>query len=97
VIRERVIVRLTGDQKEGSGMDEDTFNMALRKFLKVVGVTSQREIENAVHEAVKSGKLCDEGNLKARATIEIEAVNLKHVVEQEISLAPSDTVGKSGA
>jgi Family of unknown function (DUF6494) len=96
VIGERVIVRLTGDQKEGSGMDEDTFNMALRKFLKVVGVTSQREIENAVHEAVRRGTLSGEGKLKARATIEIEAVNLKHVIEEEIALAPSDAAGKRG-
>ena len=78
-------------------MDEDTFNMALRKFLKVVGVTSQREIENAVHDAVKSGKLRGNEALKAKATLEIEAVNLKHVIEQEIALWPSDTAGKTGS
>ncbi len=37
-------------------MDEDRFNMSVRKFLKVVGVTSQREIEGAVHEALKAGR-----------------------------------------
>jgi Family of unknown function (DUF6494) len=38
-------------------MNEDTFNMEVRQFLKKVGVTSQREIENAVREGVKSGRL----------------------------------------
>ena len=37
-------------------MDEDSFNMSLRKFLKKVGVTSQREIERAVHEALAAGR-----------------------------------------
>ena len=38
-------------------MNEDIFNMAVRKFLKKVGVTSQREIEQAVREAVQAGRL----------------------------------------
>ena len=38
-------------------MDEEVFNMELRKFLKKVGVTSQREIETAVRTALESGKL----------------------------------------
>jgi hypothetical protein len=78
-------------------MDEDTFNMAIRKFLKVVGVTSQREIENAVHAAVKAGKLSGDKTLRARATLEIEAVNLRHVVEEEIALGTPDAVGKTRA
>lgn len=67
-------------------MDEDRFNMSLRKFLKVVGVTSQREIENAVHEAVKAGRLPGGGKVKAKATVTIEAAGLQHVVEEEIEL-----------
>ena len=65
-------------------MDEDRFNMSVRKFLKVVGVTSQREIENAVREAIKAGRLQGGGKVKAKATLTIEAVGLAHVVEDEI-------------
>lgn len=67
-------------------MDEDRFNMALRKFLKVVGVTSQREIENAVHEAVRSGRIAGQAKLRATVTLQIEEVNLIHVVEDDIEL-----------
>jgi len=71
--------------EEGS-MDEDRFNMSVRKFLKVVGVTSQREIENAVREALKSGRLKGDGAVRAKATISIEAIGLAHEVEDEIEL-----------
>jgi hypothetical protein len=47
-------------------MDEDRFNMSVRKFLKVVGVTSQREIEAAVREAVRSGRLRGDGGSARR-------------------------------
>ena len=67
-------------------MDEDRFNMSVRKFLKVVGVTSQREIENAVREAVKTGRLRGDGVLRAKVTLTVEAVGLTHVVEEEIEL-----------
>jgi hypothetical protein len=67
-------------------MDEDRFNMAVRKFLKEVGVTSQRAIEIAVRDAVKSGQL--QGNEKLRAKMTLEIVNpaIKHVVEHDIEL-----------
>ncbi|HYZ32232.1 MAG TPA: DUF6494 family protein, partial [Crenalkalicoccus sp.] len=64
-------------------MDEDRFNMSVRKFLKVVGVTSQREIENAIHEAVKAGRLPGGGTVRAKVTLTVEAVGLKHEVEGE--------------
>ena len=67
-------------------MDEDKFNMSVRKFLKVVGVTSQRVIENGVHEAVKSGRLPGDAPLRAKMTLEIPALNLTHVVEEDIEL-----------
>ena len=67
-------------------MDEDRFNIELRKFLKQVGVTSQREIENAVREALKSGRLRGDGAVRAKATISIEAIGLAHEVEDEIEL-----------
>jgi hypothetical protein len=67
-------------------MDEDRFNIALRKFLKEVGVTSQRVIENAARDAVKSGQL--QGNEKLRAKMTLEIVNpaIRHVVERDIEL-----------
>ena len=67
-------------------MDEDRFNMSVRKFLKVVGVTSQREIENAVREAVKTGRHKGEGAVKAKVTLTVEALGLSHEVEDEIEL-----------
>jgi 16S rRNA U516 pseudouridylate synthase RsuA-like enzyme len=62
-------------------MDEEKFNMSLRKFLKQVGVTSQREIERIVRE----GKL-DKGRLKVRIVLTAAGTNLNHVVEEEIEL-----------
>jgi Family of unknown function (DUF6494) len=53
-------------------LDEDRFNMSVRKFLKVVGVTSQREIETAVREALKSGRLRGDEKLSAKVTLIIE-------------------------
>ena len=47
-------------------MDEDRFNMSVRKFLKVVGVTSQREIEKAVHEAIQAGRLRGDEDFRRR-------------------------------
>jgi hypothetical protein len=67
-------------------MNEDAFNMEIRKFLKQVGVTSQREIENAVRAALENGKLKGTETLKARVTLEIESLRLRHVVEDTIAL-----------
>src|SRR2546422_6634877 len=69
-------------------MNEDIFNMAIRKFLKKVGVTSQREIEQAVREAVQAGRLAGTETLKARMTLEVAGVNLELVIEDD--LAPSE-------
>ncbi len=67
-------------------MDQDKFNMAVRKFLKVVGVTSQREIENAVARAVQAGHLQGNQKLSAKMTLEIGAINLKHEINGEIEV-----------
>ncbi len=67
-------------------MDDDTFNMQVRKFLKKVGVTSQREIETAVREAVNAGKLKGSETLSARMTLTVEAAGVESVIEGEISL-----------
>ena len=67
-------------------MNEDRFNMDIRKFLKVVGVTSQREIENAVHEAVKAGRLNAGEKLSAKMTLRVEKLGLTHQIDGEIGL-----------
>ncbi len=64
-------------------MNEDAFNMSVRKFLKKVGVTAQREIEQAVRDAQASGKLKG-GALPAKATFTIGGVNLTFDVTGEI-------------
>ena len=47
-------------------MNEDVFNMSVRKFLKQVGITAQREIENAVREALSRGGLSGNAKLPAK-------------------------------
>jgi ribosomal protein L1 len=67
-------------------MNEDVFNMSLRKFLKKVGVTSQREIEKAVREAIESGKLKGDETLPAEVTIRIGGVELTEKIDGKIEL-----------
>ncbi len=62
-------------------LDEDRLNLEIRKFLKQVGVTSQREIEKAVRGAVASGKLSGAVSLDAKMTLSMPALGLEHVVE----------------
>jgi hypothetical protein len=67
-------------------MDEDAFNTSIRKFLKEVGVTSQREIEKAVREAIESGKLKGNEKLPASMVLTIDSLNLTHDIEGAIKL-----------
>ena len=67
-------------------MNEDIFNMEVRKFLKKVGVTSQREIEQAVRAAIDSGRLPPKGPLKARVLLTIDELGLKHEIDGAIEL-----------
>jgi hypothetical protein len=68
-------------------MKEDTFNTEVRKFLKEVGITSQREIERAVRVALEAGRIEGNEKLKVAARIEIESVGLDHRVEGKIALS----------
>ena len=70
-------------------MNEES-NMSMRKFLKQVGVTSQREIEKAVRDAAASGQLPDSGSLPATMTLSIPALGLEHVVEHTFQIAADD-------
>jgi hypothetical protein len=67
-------------------MNEDIFNMSIRKFLKKVGVTSQREIEHAVHEALANGKIAGDATLKARVVLTVDGVDLSAPIEGDIEL-----------
>lgn len=68
-------------------MDEETFNLELRKFLKKVGVTTQREVEQAVRQALDRGNIDPEATLPARAVVTIEAIGLEVVIDGTIQLA----------
>ena len=63
-------------------MENERFNMSLRRFLKHVGVTSQQEIERVVREQALEGK----GTLKVKMVLTAAGTDLEHVVEDEIDL-----------
>ena len=67
-------------------MDEDLLNIEMRKFLKEVGVTSQRRIEQAIQAAVKDGKLKGNESLNARMTLVIDAIGFRHEVAGDIRI-----------
>lgn len=65
-------------------MDADALNMQIRKFLKEVGVTSQREIEQAVAAAESAGKLGRGQAVKMQMTLRIDGLDLEHRVDGEL-------------
>lgn len=67
-------------------MNEDALNTSVRKFLKKVGVTSQREIEKAVREAVASGRLKGHEALPAKAVVTLEGVDLSFEIDGAVEL-----------
>ena len=67
-------------------MNEDIFNTSLRRFLKKVGVTSQREIEKAVRDALEAGGLKGDEKLPVKMVLTLGGVSLSHEVTDEIEL-----------
>ncbi len=67
-------------------MNEETFNLSIRKFLKIVGVSSQREIERAVSKALADRSLGGSETFPASMTLEIEGLKLKVKFDGEIKL-----------
>ncbi len=67
-------------------MDEEVFNMQLRKFLKNVGITSQREIESAVRAALEDGTLKGDETVKAKVTLSIESLGVSTEIDGDIDL-----------
>ena len=67
-------------------MNEETFNLQIRKFLKRVGVTSQREIEKAVRNAIASGALAGNENIRASVTLKLPDLGIEIDIEDHIAL-----------
>jgi hypothetical protein len=72
-------------------MDEETFNLSIRKFLKMVGINSQREIERAVAAAIGAGTISGEESFPARMTLEVDGLKLKVAFQGEIHLLQEGT------
>jgi hypothetical protein len=71
-------------------MDEDAFNISVRKFLKKLGVTAQREIELGVRDQIEQGRLEGAETLDARATVHVDGLDEDIVISGRINLASSD-------
>jgi len=69
-----------------AAMDEDAFNASIRKFLKTLGVTAQREIEKAVRQALADGKLKGNEKLSAQGVITIGTLQFRHEIGETIEL-----------
>ena len=67
-------------------MNEETLNNSVRKFLKIVGVTSQREIEKAVRDAVAAGRLKGNEHLPAKMTLSVGRIDLSLVIDGSVDL-----------
>ena len=67
-------------------MNEEVLNATVRKFLKKVGITSQRQIEMAVRDAVANGRLKGNESLLAKATVRVEGLKLTFDIEGDIEL-----------
>jgi Family of unknown function (DUF6494) len=68
-------------------VDEEAFNMSVRKFLKKLGVTAQREIELAIREQIEAGTVRGDETLDATATVTVAGIPRDVVVTGTISLA----------
>lgn len=67
-------------------MNEETFNLSIRKFLKVVGINSQREIERAVAKAIDDGLIAGTETFPATVRLEVEGLKLNVKFDGEIRL-----------
>jgi hypothetical protein len=67
-------------------MDENFFNLEIRKFLKNFGITAQTEIEKKVREALANGSIKENENLEVEANLNIGKINLNHKISGNIKL-----------
>src|SRR5262245_23110469 len=75
-----------GQRPGSTRMNEESLNNSVRKFLKIVGVTSQREIEKAVRAAVASGKLKGNEKLPAKMTLSVAGIGLSLAIDGSVDL-----------
>lgn len=68
-------------------IDEDTFNLQVRKLLKTFGVGAQREIEKAVDDALESGRLTGDETLSASIRLEVPDLDLSFTTDGDIQLS----------
>jgi hypothetical protein len=74
-------------------VDEEAFNLSVRKFLKQLGITAQRDIELGVRELLDDGKLTGDERLAARATVTVDGLEREIVVEGDIALSGRERPG----
>jgi hypothetical protein len=74
-------------------MNEETLNLSIRQFLKMVGVSSQREIEHAVDAALRSDMLQGTSSLPVRMTLDMPDLRLSVKFDGEIRLEQASSVG----
>ena len=67
-------------------MNEEKLNMSIRKFLKNVGINSQRLIEDKVRNLVKDGEISNSKKIKIKANIVCEDLNLSNSIDGEIDI-----------
>jgi len=67
-------------------MEQETFNLSIRKFLKMVGINSQREIEQAVTKAMAAGAIKGTETFPARVTLDVAGLKIKVTFDGEIKL-----------
>ena len=67
-------------------MNEETLNLEIRKYLKTVGITSQREIEHAIWKALETGVLGGLETLNVKMTLEVPTIGIHHCIEGKIAL-----------
>jgi hypothetical protein len=78
-------------------MDEEVFNLSVRKFLKKLGVTAQREIELGVRDQIDKGQLEGAETLEASATVKVDGLEQDIVITGRIALAERGAVPSSPA
>ena len=70
----------------GKNMNEDNLNMEIRKFLKNVGISSQRIIENKIYESEKKGLIKSGDIVKLEMKLSIDSLNTENIIKGEINL-----------
>jgi hypothetical protein len=74
------------NRKRRWAMNDETFNLEIRKFLKKFGVSAQRAIEDAVRDGLESGHLAGDATLRVEARLTIRELDAEHTIDDEIRL-----------